>query len=179
MGVVGRGNMGNRATATLFYGYLWDDDESTAAVACRVHGVGEDDYDPGEHSISDWEEIIHARRGGTNPWLSCPNNDKDVDAWQAANAPAITDYFASKRAIKSEFGVDIDYHGYPSIDVDAPHLAIPGTVRRASGLDGITISAGDAAVNPEWKVRLDRWLAEFGIDPPQPEPQWWIVAEYG
>jgi hypothetical protein len=171
--------MGSSADAILFYGYLWDDDESTAEIACAIHGVERDEYDPSEHSISGWEELIHERRGGTNPWRACPDDDRLIAAWKAANREAIDAYFAAKKAITEEFGVDIGYHGAPVHDVDAPHLAIAGTDERVGGLDGLAVTPEMLAVGPDWKARLDRWLAEFGIEPPQDEPQWWVVAEYG
>jgi hypothetical protein len=171
--------MGTSATAILFYGYLWDDDESTCRVASSIHGVGLNAYDPGEHSISGWEELIHERRGGTNPWRACPDDERKIAAWKPANREAIDAYFAAKKAITEEFGVDLGYHGAPAHDVDAPHLAIAGSDERVGGLDGLAVTPEMLAVGPDWKARLDRWLAEFGIEPPQAEPQWWVVAEYG
>jgi hypothetical protein len=171
--------MGSSADAILFYGYLWDDDESTAEIAGAIHGVDRDEYDRGEHSISGWEELIHERRGGTNPWRACPDDERKIAAWKATNTPAITDYFVSKKRIQDEFGVGIGLHGAPAHDVDAPHLFIAGTDDRVSGPDGLAVTPEVLAVGPDWKARLDRWLAEFGIEPPQAEPQWWIVSEYG
>jgi hypothetical protein len=47
---------------------------------------------------------------------------------------------------------------------------------RTEYLDGHPIGA--LTVDPSWRAQLDRWLAEFGIEPPQSEPQWWMVARY-
>jgi hypothetical protein len=171
--------MGASIDAHLFYGYIWDDEDDYGKIACAIHGVDEDDYEPGEHSLSDWADVIHERRGHPNPWVDFPNDapQATTDAWVAANREAIDRKFAELKAIKDEFGVSLDWHGHH--ECQAPHLLISGTKRTASGTDGLGVTAADLWVNPDWRDRLDKWLAEFGIEAPQPEPQWWIVAEYG
>jgi hypothetical protein len=170
--------MGASIDAHLFYGYLWDDGDDYGKIACAIHGVDEDDYEPGEHSLSDWVEIVLERRGHVDPWLSHPGGTDAVNkAWVAANREAIDARHDAKDAIASEFGVDLGVHGHH--ECQAPHLLIAGTKRTASGPDGLGITAADLWVDPDWRDRLDKWLAEFGIEAPQPEPQWWIVAEYG
>jgi hypothetical protein len=169
--------MGSSAAAILFYGYLWDDDECTAEIGCAIHGVNCDEYDPDEHDADDWDEVILGRRGVGNPWVACPEDDRMIDAWKAANRAILDAFWASKEAVRPEFGVVIGRHGVS--EEDAPHLAIDGTAQCVVGRHGLAVTPEMLAVGSDWKARLDRWLAEFGIAPPQAGPQWWIVAEYG
>jgi hypothetical protein len=170
--------MGTSIEAHLFYGYLWDDEDDYGRIACAIHGVGEDDYEPGEHSLSGWEDIILERRGHVDPWVSFPGGTDAVNkAWVAANREAIDIKLAAKDAINSEFGVGLKHHGHR--DAQAPHLEITGTRLSATFTEGLAVKPETLTEDPDWRDRLDKWLAEFGISPPQPHPQWWIVAEYG
>jgi hypothetical protein len=170
--------MSTSIEAVLFYGYLWDDDEAYGDVACAIHGVDRDDYDPGEHSLSGWEDIILERRGHVDPWVDFPGGtDAENKAWIAANREAIDRKRQAKDAIGSEFGVDAGWHGHH--ECSAPHLMIVASKDFAEHMDGLAVTPTTLAVGPLWREQLDRWLAEFGIEPPQPEPQWWIVAVYG
>ncbi len=173
--------MSNSLDAVLFYGYLWCDDDDRERIGRAIHGVTEEDYDDCDHSPGDWIDIVHRRRGHVNPWdtrpVSASADDAAAERWIAENREALDRMYETKEAIDDEFGVAIGWHGHT--DDQAPHLRIVGTEQRASYNNGLAVLPEMLGVDPDWRDRLDKWLAEFGIEAPQPEPGWWLVAEYG
>jgi hypothetical protein len=187
--------MGNSASAILFYGYCWsdedDDREIKRSIRWYVRGApasdsSDEDDDP-ETPTPEWPAAIAIHRGHKNPWddfTSSTHRDyaqrnAHDKAWIAAHRAELDAWHAAQKAVEAEFGVEMSDHGSPADDYSAPHLLIKETETRTESLDGAEITAEKMVADPEWRTRLDAWFSELGINPPQKEPRWWLVVHYG
>jgi hypothetical protein len=167
--------------AILFYGYLWSDEEDDGEIACAIHS----ETDPSKCSSNDWDSVVYARRGHLNPWSNFTEDERLPYAerqaatarWVEENREAIDRLHKEQAEIRAEFGVSLSSHGH--YDCSVPHLLVVGTKQTVSFTEGLALAPSMLAVDPDWRDRLDKWLAEFGIAAPQPEPKWWMVAHYG
>ena len=179
--------------AIVFYGYCWDSEDddddhdlrraflSTAGRFDEIDKLDDFDLEPTE---VEWPEMLARSRGHSNPWdhfQPCQPNERDADcearteAWLDEHGAEVDAWHALLRDLVSESGVALDYHGV--LDSTKPHLLAIGSEIDVCGWDAVELLQRHA--DPKWRENLDRWLAEFGIEPPQPEPRWWLVASYG
>jgi hypothetical protein len=143
--------MGVSTDAVLFYGYCWDEE-------------GVDIFNGALADDTDWEDVVLNRRGVANPWAGA-NRDL-LDAWYVAQA-----------AVREEFGVEVGTHC--SGECPMPYLTPAGSARRSYRGHPQAIDPASLTADPEWAAKLDRFLAEFGIERPQPAPGWWLVSYWG
>jgi hypothetical protein len=158
--------MGVSTDAILFHGYCWDDETTL--------------FEDGE-----WAEAVLKKRGVHNPWDDYPPEIERVpdyeqrrkagEEWTAVNRSRLDDWYAAKKAVEEEFGVEVG--GHCSGDCSMPYVAIKGAGETAHR--GYPKEVPDLAVDPTWAAKLDRFLAEFGIEKPHPEPKWWLVSYWG
>lgn len=177
--------------AIVFYGYCWGSEDadhdlrraflSTAGRFDEIDKLDDFDLEPTE---VEWPEMLARSRGHSNPWdhfQPCQPNERDADceartqAWLDEHGAEVDAWHALLRDLVSESGVALDYHGV--LDSTKPHLLAIGSEIDVCGWDAVELLQRHA--DPKWRENLDRWLAEFGIEPPQPEPRWWLVASYG
>ena len=173
--------MGTTLSTKVFYGYVWHDSPDSGDV--DLGDFDSEPAEPGDHVGSNWPQIVAARRGHIDPWKSFTpskagshaQREAADDAWIAANQQRIDQWRETCDAIDAEFGVDLGHHGHS--DYAAPHLS---SYVHAEGTwtDGLDIS-DLPEVDPVWRERLDRWLAEFNVPAPQDAPRWWVVASLG
>ncbi len=188
-------SMSNSASATLFFGYCWNDDEAADRIKAAIlryaanRGPDDDDDDDetGDERDVEWVDAVAARRGLVNPWtelkvppgLGYQQKRAFEQDWIAAHEADLDAWRAAKKAIEAEFGIEIGFHGHTADDYSAPHLVMNGGEKDVSSIDGMEVTPEMLTIDPAWMEALDRWLAEFGIKPPHDKPRWWIVANYG
>jgi len=155
--------MGRTAHATVFYGYCWHDEDDDGGVTEMF-------------SEESWEAVLARKRGHVSPYDDYPSStDYDLAReWRAAHRSEIDAWHAATEAMSKVYAVLLDSHGFGCV---APHLLAFGSERNAEWSEGCELT--ELTVDPAWRVALDGWLAEFGIEPPQSEPRWWLVASYG
>lgn len=167
--------MGVSTDAVLFWGYCW----------------GEEDVDIFQGAVPDdaeWEQVVLARRGFVNPWDAARDLDtclpgeryeqKQARAkvWTDANRAEIDAWYEAKNAVAAEFGVEVGSHC--SGECPMPYLTVPAARILAHRGYAKAIN-GLPTADPEWRAKLDRFVAEFGIKKPHPEPRWWLVSYWG
>lgn len=163
--------MGQSTDAILFYGYCWDEERRSL-------------FDDKGGQI-EWVDVIAEQRGLVNPWndykerTDLPYKEQRAltDKWADDHRKELDAYYASKRAIREEFGCEVDHHcsgDYPMPFVcvnDSKVHASRGTPEGVVGLD----------VDPEWDALLEKFMSELGISKPegQERPGWWLVSYWG
>src|SRR6266567_7988042 len=113
--------MGVSTATLLVYGYVWEDEADL---------FGED---PAQDE-REWEEVVARKRGILNPWDAYPSGEFNAmsyeqrravgDAWMAEHRAELDAWYAAKKAIAAEFGVEIDQHG--SDEWSVPIVKISG-----------------------------------------------------
>ncbi len=177
--------MGSSATAILFYGYVWQDEGSSIFTVARHRGDEEEDEDE-DPDECEWSEQVALKRGHQDPWMLLKRgevqgveqryNSFGTETYMAPPSDLLDAWYAVKKAIEGEFGVDVVFHGCDS----SRHfgLAIAGTEVKVDWGEYHRIEA--LTVDPTWASMLKRWLDELDLVPPEgQEPGWWMVAEYG
>lgn len=94
--------MGSSVSATLFWGYCWNDEDALVEVV--------EQWPDG-----DWVEHVAAVRGlPVSPWDdgSFPEGKAAVAQWRELRGADIADYLASRQAIRDEFKCDLGEHGH-------------------------------------------------------------------
>jgi hypothetical protein len=158
--------VGVSTDAILFYGYVWEDEDSDPL------GIGD----------KEWSEVVLEKRGEKNPWHDYPAEDerlpyeerrKKGDAWAADHRAEIDAWYAKKRAVVAEFGVDVCRH----CSGDCPMLYISTKEHLASRGNPVRIES--LVIEPGSNAKLDRFLQEFGVRPPASGLGWWLVSYWG
>lgn len=155
--------MGQSTDAILFFGYTWGEEGELEGLMARAPDVDEDD-------ARDWEEIVAKRRGHVNPW----DKHESGGNWCDDNREAIDEWNAIKMAIGEEFGgVDIGTHcsgDYPIAYLFVWQMRVNrGYPESLAVLPEIT----DAQ-----RQGMARWFAEFGVEPPEDAPQFWLASDW-
>ena len=159
--------------ATLFFGYCWDE-EVRLFTADKPEG--------------EWMDIVLHRRGVHNPYNDFPAGSFDhirgyaekckaENEWFSANRKSLDDYLRQVRQVVEEFGIVVGDHCSDSCRM--PYVAVAGAVKSAYRGDPQAIDPAKLVADPAWPGKLDRFLNEFGITKPQPEPGWWLVSIWG
>jgi hypothetical protein len=168
--------MGVSTNAVLFYGYCWQDE-------CRL-------FDDSQG----WDRLAALKRGHKDPWddfpkdlgdSSHPNYVRDyharnaaIEKWKAGHRAELDGWHELLRGIEAEFGVELDSHC--SGECPMPCLYVKGTETTARRGYPVEMNPDtDFAIGADWQAKLDRWLAEFGVEKPHPEPKWWLVSYWG
>jgi hypothetical protein len=163
--------MGVSTDAVLFYGYCWDDEIDI------FHGL-EDSHD------SDWAKVILRRRGVVDPWdkyvepaRSMPYQDQRAyaDRWCEEHRAELDAWHDAQRDVEKEFGVEVDFHC--SGNASMPYIHATGGALLARR--GYPEEVSGLLVDPTWDAKLDRFMAEFGIEKPHDKPRWWLVSYWG
>jgi hypothetical protein len=175
----GMTRMGVSTDAIVFWGYCWS--EETELFDFRAE-FGDRDIE--------WPEAILRRRGKSNPWDNAPadldrylpgeryeQKEARVKAWTDANRAALDEWYKAGRDIEEEFGIELRFHC--SDECSMPYLTL-ATARHLSHR-GYPQELDPAALvpAPDWAAKLDRFLAEFGIEKPHEQPRWWLVSYWG
>jgi hypothetical protein len=169
--------MGVSTDAVLFYGYCWDEE-------------GVDIFNGALADDTDWEDVVLNRRGVANPWAGAPadldeylpgeryeQKEARIKAWTDANRDLLDAWYVAQAAVREEFGVEVGTHC--SGECPMPYLTPAGSARRSYRGHPQAIDPASLTADPEWAAKLDRFLAEFGIERPQPAPGWWLVSYWG
>lgn len=176
--------MGVSTNAVLFYGYCWGEESELFERPMNRRG-----------ELMEWPEIILQRRGVKNPWDDAPadldeylpretydQQQARAKAWTDAHRAELDAWYAAKRAVEAEFEVEIGSHcsgecSMPYLAVtDQPIVATRGNPEEIDIDRLILDSTGPATI---WTQKLDRFIAEFGIEKPHPAPKWWMVSYWG
>ncbi len=172
--------MGVSTDALLVYGYVWEDEHDL---------FGDPDEESGEDSEIDgeWEEIVARRRGIPDPWDQYPAEIERLpydekrhkgDEWIAAHRAELDAWSDAKTAITSEYGAEIDSHG--SGEWSCPIVKIKGAGHRAGRGDAHAIDPVTLAIDPSWDGKLQRFIADIGIDISEAAgPGWFLVSWWG
>ncbi len=161
--------MGMSADAYLFYGYCWFEQES---LVINDEGEG-----------IDYEDAILRRRGVIDPHSTRPDYShlpyrerrEAEDKWRKDHKEELADWYAKGRTVIAEFGLRLSRYGY--VDYTSPYLYVVAS--KVSADSGSPKQVKALAVGEGWTDSLNRLLEELGIPKPQPEPGWWLVADYG
>ena len=161
--------MGVFTNAILFYGYCWDEEVDLF----EAHRLDEDDE-------AEWPELLLRKRGEQNPWMAFPDEKIEVlpyaqrqaatDRWVAEHRAELDEWDAKRNGVDMEFDVELGDHC--SGECSMPYLAAWELV----AYRGCPQDASLPVPAAEWDEQLNRFLAEFGITPPQAQPGWWLVS---
>ena len=163
--------MGVSTDAMLVYGYVWEDEFDL---------LGEDAGD------KEWTEIIAAQRGITSPWESYPDLNslayeeraRRGEEWREAHRAELDAWYAAKKAIAAEYGVEIDHHGSDQWSVPVVKIAGAGHIARRGYPHQLVPE--DLAIGPEWDEKLHRFIADLGIDTSEARgPGWFHMSWWG
>lgn len=152
--------MGNDASAYVFYGYCWNEEQDFSTY------------------METWAENKLKASGRTDPWESHPGGRRPD--WVAENREAIDAWSAAKKTLIDELPVEWDRHA--SGDSPMPMLVVKGTKTSADwGEPKPLFPYQMAEPGIGWKAQLDAFLASECVDPPEGEnqPGWWMVAYWG
>lgn len=161
--------MGVSTDAMLFYGYVWEDEAELFD--------GDDE--------TEWEEIIAVRRGTANPWDAYPQEierlpydekRREGDRWTTEHRAELDAWYAARKAISAEYGVEIDRHG--SGEWSVPVVKIAGAGHTASRGSPHQLTTADLAVDPEWDGKLHRFITDLGIDTSEAKGPGWFIASW-
>ena len=161
--------MGVSTDAMLAYGYVWEDEFDL------LGGGGED-----------WQEVIAARRGISDPWAARPDfshlpyeeQKRQGSEWTEAHRAELDAWYAARKAIAGEYGVEVDQHGSDGWSV--PVVKITGAGHTAARGYPRKLTADDLAVDPAWDARLQRFVADLGIDTSEAKgPGWFLMSWWG
>jgi hypothetical protein len=164
--------VGVSTNAVLFYGYCWTDDD----VAIFENAPEVED--------GEWVVAVLKRRGVVDPWdayvepsrgIPYYEQQRQTDAWTEAHRAELDAWHAAQRAVEEEFGVEVDSHC--SGDYPIPYLCTAQVIARRGDAEEITPER--LTVDPTWAGKLDRFMAEFGIEKPHESPRWWLVSYWG
>lgn len=171
--------MGVSTDALLVYGYVWEDEAD-------LLGSEEDDSDE-EAESPEWPEIIARRRGIQSPWDAYPQEIERLpyeerrrkgDEWITAHRAELDAWHEARKAIETEYGVEIDQHG--SQEWSVPIVKIAGAGHRAARGYPHRLTAEDLAVGPEWDGKLQRFITDLNIDTSEAQgPGWFLVSWWG
>lgn len=167
--------MGQSTDAILFYGYCWDDE-------IELFPGDDEDDDPDE-----WQKIVLRKRGVANPWDAYPENminaiadyharRKAGEEWVAENRAAIDAWYASQKAVESEYGIEVNTHC--SGECSMPYVAITGSILTANRGYPKEVDPERLAAGADWDAKLDRFVSDLGIDKPHDKPRWWLVSDW-
>lgn len=163
--------MSTDTDAILFYGYCWS--EETELFPDEPDG-----------NSSCWKTILLSKRGEKDPWDSYPRiefqfyeqQQEAVKHWCKEHEAELALWDSKKDAVREEFpGIEVGQHCTSSSSV--PHIA--RKVFKAHRGKDVSITADMLQVDPAWDEQLDRFLAEFNIEKPHPQPGWWLVSYWG
>lgn len=158
--------MGQSTDAVIFYGYCWDDE-------CDL-------FDDPE---VEWPEIIAIERGHKNPWKffppeieKLPYEQKEIASkqWCDENRQIIDGWYAIKKKIEKEFGVDIGSHC--SGECSIPYVHIPESEITAHRGYPVELSNQSLQVDASWDERLDAFMKALKIERPHKVPGWRLVS---
>jgi hypothetical protein len=153
--------------ALLVYGYIWDDE----------HDLFDGD--------DEWDKRIAKQRGVVNPWDAYPAEFEKLpyaerkakgEEWRAANRGALDAWYAARKAISEEYGVEIDRHG--SNQWSVPILKIAGAGFTAARGYPKSVTADNLTVDPTWDDKLRRFATDLGIDTSEAEGPGWFLASW-
>lgn len=149
--------MGNDASAYVFYGYCWNEEQDFSTY------------------MDTWAENKLKATGHSDPWERHPGGRRPD--WVAENSEAIDAWDAAKKALIDELPVKWGRHA--SGDCPMPMLMVKGTKTSADW--GQPCPLPSTEVGEQWKTQLDAFLVAEGIDPPEGEnqPGWWMAAYWG
>lgn len=169
--------MGVSTDAMLIYGYVWEDE----------HDLLGTDEEEGDGSREwEWDEIAARKRGIASPWDGYPDlSALDYDEqrrqgaeWTEARRPELDAWHAARKAIREEYGVEIDHHGSDQWSV--PVVKIEGAGHTAARGYPHQLTAADLAVGGDWDARLRRFTADLGIDTSGAlGPGWFLASWWG
>lgn len=170
--------MGVSTNAILFYGFCWDEEADI---------VNLDDVDEGD-GHQDWPEMLARKRGHVNPWDACPTAEFEAiadyttrqlayDGWRKEHREELDAWYKAQEDIRDEYGVEIGRHC--SDECSMPYVYVACSKVLAYRGYPKEITPDMMAVNPEWESMLWRFCADLGIEPPQENPQWWLVSFWG
>lgn len=160
----------------LVYGYIWGDDVDL------LNPDGDEASDGRE-----WVDVIAERRGIVSPWASFPpeiealpypKKNTATKVWAEENRAALDAYYAAKKAIEDEYGVEIDSHGSDGWAV--PIVKVAGVGHTARRGYPVKLDPSALAVDPAWDEKLARFCADLGIDTSEAEgPGWFLTSWWG
>lgn len=144
--------------AVLFYGYCSHEEEDL---------FKKDREDAAEEpEAPEWKEVVLAKRGIINPWNGWTRDlPKPPEEF-------LTAWYAAKKAVEAEFGVDHAYHCHS--EAGMPYIFV--TASKITAWRGDPKPIESLVVGSDWNERLRLWCTELGVTPPQEEPQWWLVS---
>lgn len=151
--------MGKSAGATLFYGYVFDEENT-------YPWLDPDDYDKNEtFDDRDWEEshhYVHRALGKT---------EEEIDAMKYT---LIDDLFEQCPVKIGAWG-----YLYEGQDCYLIHPKDDAAVITAGWDTPASVDLTSLTSNPEWDVVLKTFAEQMGIDLKGQEPGWHLVASYG
>lgn len=157
--------MGTSTNGLLFYGYCWPDEDN--------------DF---ETSMEEVVKAILVGRGMTDPWDAHYVGEQPYENYKAwAATPAGKDeeeaWHAAQRQVESELGVDWGFHC--SGERSMPYLHVRGT--ETTAYRGSPRAITSLEIGPDWKEKLDSFLASQGIEVPEGDnqPGWWLASYWG
>lgn len=159
--------MSDDPEGALYYGYSWPVDADGADV----------DFD-GNIEVAVREVLRETALPQYPPSFSGDRTDRAAwGAWININQPDLDAWRASVAAVKAEIGVDWGNQG--SWEYRAPYLYVLGSRKTAEW--GNAQPVIDLTVGPDWRAKLDAFLAGQNITPPEGEnqPGWWLTSFYG
>lgn len=165
--------MGMYATATLFYGYIFEEDFSP---------FDEDDEELDIDSLTNKQAIAE---GHVDPWKTYPDNSglsyEEFEPfriqWEKDNAEALDAWYDALREIERRTKVELGthcHHDYPMY-----YLAVKGTETNAHQGDPTAID--EIRSYSSFNRDLDEFLETHNIEKPEGfnQPGWWMVSSYG
>ena len=161
--------MGVSTDAVLVYGYVWKDEDTE---------LFEDDD-------REWDEILLTRRGMQSPWdafpeglESLPYAEQNAAAgrWKAEHRADLDAWYAAKKAIRAEYGVEIDQ--YCSGECSIPIIKIEGAGYTVARGDVQELTAADLTIDPEWDRKLSKFAEDLEIDLSEAQGPGWFLASW-
>ena len=180
--------MGTSTNAILFYGYCWDDEE----VSITSLLFPDFDEEVEETNDLEWQELIAIKRGFQNPWKNYPNAEIEslpyeerraaTKRWTDDHQGELDEWYELKRAIDSEFGIEISTHcssecAMPYVYVvESEITAIRGTPEELN----LGVFTGQLDLGKDWDGKMQRFINELGIITPEAQhhPRWWLVSDW-
>ena len=173
--------MGVSTNAILFYGYCWSEED--VELFRNPEFGGDDDEGLKEGDSPEWTERVLLKRGEKNPWNNLPaefaalpyqEKRKAQEKWIADHRAELDAWSAKKDAVEKEFDIVVSSHC--SGDYSMPYLAANGSSVIACRGYPEEVDLATLKVDPEWNAKLDKFIAEFGIEKPHEKPTWWLVS---